>query len=174
MGEPFWGGSAEDAAAWDACWLGDDFLPGIVEVEVDKSRDVDEKKSKGQDGPRLSDDGYPAARVVITLRIWTAEQWDEWQEVYSRIDPQRPGALREPLTILNAETRYRGIDTVYVTRITGRTPQQGGVKTETIECLQWFPEPKPTKTTQQVPSEDPEVYGPPPPPPTDNVFLTDA
>ena len=167
--QPFWVDEGGDEQAWDFCWLGEDLLPGLVEVEAGKSRDVDVQKNKGTDGAALSDDGYVPAAVTITLRMWTREQWAAWQDVYPKIDPQRPGGLRQPLSIVHPEPNHRGIDTIYVTSISGSSPRRGGVKTETIECLQWFPAPKPVKkSTKPKPppnaggTETPDDDTPPP------------
>lgn len=165
--QPFWVDEGGEENAWNFCWLGDDLLPGIADVEVTKSRAVDVKKPKGGDGATLSDDGYEPAKVTIKLRIYTKEQWYAYQELYPRIDPQRAGGLRTPLRIINPEPNGRGIDTVYVQSISGSTPQRGGVKTETLECLQWFPAPKPAKGKQTPPAPDPSQFGPPPPPKPD-------
>jgi hypothetical protein len=152
-----------DEAAWDFCWLGDALLPGIASLEVTKTRSVDVKKSRGTDGATLSDDGYEPARVTVRLRMWTAEQWAAYQDLLPQIDPQRPGGLREPVAIVHPEVNVRGIDTVYVTSISGSSPERGGAKVETIECIQWFPQPKPAKSRQEPKAPEPQ-FGPPPPP----------
>jgi len=152
-GVPFWADGSLDAQAWNFCWLGEDFLPGLVEVEVDKGRAVDKQKSKGSDGPTLKDEGYEGAVVTITLTIWTAEQWDAWQSVRPKIDPQRAGGLRTPLAIDHPETQDAGVATVYVRRIRSGAPR-GSKKTYTLDCLEWFAAPKETKTEKKPKTKD--------------------
>lgn len=168
---PFWGGDTIEESAWNFCWLGEDLLPGIVEVTCPKTRSVDVKKQKGTDGAELEDTGYEPAKVTIKLKITDAEQWEAWLAVLPKIDPQKPGGLRQPLAILHPEPNSMGVTTVYVTTISGDPPTARSGKTITIECLQWFPAPKATKTSK-TPKTKGQVTPPDPtkPPTSINVF----
>jgi hypothetical protein len=151
---PFWGGGndpGDEARAWDFCWLGDDLLPGIVEdVEVTgNGRDVDKQKAKGEDGVTLKDNGVGSAQITITLRLWDPEHHASWQEVRRRIDPKNPGGLRAPLTITHPRATEEGIKGVYVERIDAQHPSAVSGRTIVIECSEWFPAPKPAKTSQK-------------------------
>lgn len=151
MPEPFWVDEGGSEKAWDFCWLGDDLLPGIVDVDAAKAREVDKQKGHSDDGAHLADKGYVPGTVSIRLRIWRREQWERWQVVRPNIDPQF-GRLRTPLPILHPEAQDAKIDTVYVEKISSSSPQKGGVKVIHIECVQWFP-PKPAKSDQKKPSK---------------------
>jgi hypothetical protein len=153
-GVPFWGGDPNDGAdeknAWDFCWLGDDLLPGIVEdFDVsDNGRDVDEQKAKGDNGVALKDNGVGASKVTITLRMWEERHHEAWQEVRRRIDPKNPGGLRTPLAIVHPRATEEQIKGVYVKRIDAQLPNAKSGRTVVIECIEWFPQPKPAKSSQ--------------------------
>ncbi len=165
--QPFWLDEGGDEQFWNFCWLGEDLLPGLVDIDVDASRAVDEKKSKSTDGPTITDEGYEGAKVAIKVRIWSSEQWRQWLRVLPNIHPQKGGTIRSPLAIINPEPNSYGIDTVYVKSISSSTPQRGGHKVIAIECRQWFGKTKSTKTSS-VPKQtkdDPDQFGPPATPP---------
>lgn len=147
MTQPYWtGAGGQQDTAWLFAWLGEDLLPGIAfPVKCSKSRDVDAKKAKGSDGVTLEDNGYTGAKVSITLHIYTPEQWAAWQAVRPKIDPQRPGGTRAPLDILHPEPNEAGVTQVYVKTIESDSPTAKGGKIIKLECIEWFPQPKPVK-----------------------------
>jgi len=70
--------SQAGASPWDVFAIDLDpsipCLPGIANVTVRKSRDVDKKKAAGGDGARFTFHGIDPAMVEIRLTIWTPEQ----------------------------------------------------------------------------------------------------
>src|SRR5688572_32514624 len=92
---PFWGGETLEEQAWNFVWLGEDLLPGIAEVTAEKGRAIDVQKSPGSDGATIKDNGFEPGTVDITLRILTREQWEAWQDVLPKIDPQKAGGRSE-------------------------------------------------------------------------------
>jgi hypothetical protein len=146
--QPGWETEGIDAQAWNFCWLGDDLLPGIVEVTSRKSRAIDKHKSKGTDGCFLEDEGYEGGSVTIRLTLINAEQWQAYQDLLTNIDPEQIGGLKRPLSILHPEPNAKGITTVYVTEISGGHPSSASGKVEVIECEQYFPVVKPKKTSK--------------------------
>jgi hypothetical protein len=152
---PYWGdrdeGEDEDARSWDFCWLGDDLLPGVATVEVtDNGRDVDVQKPKGSNGVSLKDNGVGAAKVKITLQIYTGTQYDAWLKLRKRIDPKNAGGIREPKTISHPETDEAGVKGVYVKQIQAAPPTAKSGRTYTIDCVEWFPQPVKAKSTQKI------------------------
>lgn len=141
---PYWG---DDEKAWNSVPLGDVVVPGICSVVADKGRNVEIKKTKGQDGHTMTDNGTTVGKVTITTTIVNREQWQLWQAVRERIDPVKQGGARTPLEIQHPEAQDRGIQNVYVKHIKGAPPTARGAKTFVIECEEWFPQPKPTKAT---------------------------
>jgi hypothetical protein len=160
---PFW---TDDPESWDTVVLGGATLPGIAEVHFDKSRDVDKKKSKGNDGITLTDNGADAAEGEITLTIWTAEQWRDWQRIKPKLDPQKAGGIKSPLTIIHPMAASAGVDTVYVEKLSETHPRKGGAQRITMSVVQWFAQPKPVRAKKEPDQEVRRAQAP------GNVFLT--
>jgi hypothetical protein len=146
---PGWEVEGLDAQAWNFCRIGGKLLPGIVEVTCDKSRKVDKQSPKGTDGNFLKDEGYDGGKVTIKVTIINDEQWQAYQELLPSIDPEQVGGLKRPHEILHPEPNSKGIKTVFVTKISGSPPTAKSGKVETIECEQWFPAPKPKKSSDK-------------------------
>lgn len=146
--QPGWETEDLDANAWNVCWLGNDLLPGIAEVTCDKERGIDQHKAKGTDGKFLEDEGYEGGDVVIRLRIINDEQWQAYQLLLPRIDPEQIGGLKRPVAILHPEPNSKGITTVYVRKIAGEPPTSKSGKVEVITCTQFFPVVKNKKTSK--------------------------
>lgn len=163
---PFW---ADFAEAWDYCRLGEDILPGICEVSFENPRDVDKKKSKGKDGRTLTDNGSEGASGEIRVTIWTADQWDEWQTIRPKIDPRKAGALKYPISIVHPMAADAGVDVIYVKNIKAQQPKRGGTYVAVISVEQWFPAPKPTKTSNTPDEKARRYQGSPAPIPLDAV-----
>lgn len=158
---PFWADDSLEAHAWDFCWLGENNLPGICSVEVDGGRDVDAQKSKGTNGPTIKDEGTEGAKVSISVKMWKAEQHEQWGITLAAIDPLRNNAVQTPFEIHHPATDERQIKYVYVTNVSASQPAPGGVRTVQIECRQWFPQPKPTKTSNKPKTKAPsETFDP--------------
>lgn len=88
----FWDDSPD---LWDTVVLGDEQLPGIARVRATHGRKLDAKSAAGSNGARIVDKGYEAAKVEITLKIWTKEQLETWFRIaptltYRREPPARP------------------------------------------------------------------------------------
>lgn len=145
---PFWSQS-EDADAWNTLVINDEALPGIATVDVEKARDIEVKKTKGDDGVNLEDNGRTPADVSITLTIWTVEQWTAWQRIRPKIDPHGAGGIRSPLNASHPELADSGIDFIYIKSISSSAPSNRSGKVIRLSAQQWFPKPKPAKTTQK-------------------------
>ena len=58
----------ENPDAWNVCELGGLDMPGLANVKVRLSEELDIKKPKGGHGATITHQGYNPARVTITLR----------------------------------------------------------------------------------------------------------
>lgn len=143
---PYWAdNNFAEADAWNTVRLGSVQLPGLCSVKVKKGRHLDTKKAKGQDGYKSTDNGATEGEVDIELTIATREQWKEWQRIRPLIDPNRPGATRNPLEIRHPEAADRGVQNVYVVDIEGSPPSARSGKKYRIKCKEWFPSAKTSK-----------------------------
>lgn len=140
--QPDW---VEDANAWNIVTLGSATIPGICVVAVEKSRDVDTKKSPGNDGAVSTDKGSNPAKVTITVSV-LRKNWKTWQLVLPQIEPNRPGAFASPLEIRNAEANSRGVKAVRVLKIASESPTARSAKVYRIDCEEWFPSTKKSKS----------------------------
>lgn len=167
---PFWGSASFEANYWDLIWLGDLLMPGRAKVSIKKSRRIDIKPVPGSDGAYLEDKGVDPAQITIELLQWKEEQWQEWVRIFNEIDPATAGTKRRPLEIYHPIPNTHGVTTVYVHTISAGQPEKAGARTVTIECVQWFPAPKPAKPKKDPKKKSGGAVEPATPSSTANIF----
>ncbi len=148
-----WFGDTENLGpyAWDSVWLGGELLPGVWRVKLKKSRSVEKVKVKGSDGITLRDNGRDGGSLTLTGRLWHQIDWEILQEIWAKLDPEKPGSLRQPLDIYSALPDLVGIRNVYVEALELESPETAnGTLNVTLTCSEWFPQTKPTSTSKQV------------------------
>jgi hypothetical protein len=152
---PAWTGidvSDADASAWYKCTIGVFVLPGIATCEgFSQKQDVDAKKSKGKDGATLEDNGRVLAQGKVQVEI-TARQWPTMHEIIVSLNPQKPGAIRQPRAIIHPIPNALGVHEIYVREITIGTPTAAAGMVVTFDCIEWTPQPKPVRVKKQVES----------------------
>lgn len=149
---PYWSANGIEGSAWDACWIGKHYLPGLVTIECDKVRDIDVQKSPEVDGARQVNKGIEPAKVKIKLRLFNnPDAFAHWCAVLKDIDPHKPGATNQPREIVNPEPNHLGITQITIVRIRSSSPTSKSGKEYEIDAQQWFPAPKAakSKTTAQ-------------------------
>lgn len=63
---------------WATFWIGRTTIPGLVEeIDGERKRDVDHKKSKGSSRDLLLDQGMEPSEISITIKTHTDEMWRE-------------------------------------------------------------------------------------------------
>jgi len=100
-GVPFWDSAGDgldgyegpDYAtnAWDLATFNGFKVPGITRVKCVPKKKIDIPKSTGRDGGPTTDRGHEAARLDITISVWTPSQWQKLQ-VLLRAIWRPPGA----------------------------------------------------------------------------------
>jgi hypothetical protein len=82
---PFWDavadvGYEEDQSRnnnpWDILYLNGERVPGIATVKVIPKIRIELLKASGRDGGPTIERGHEAARLDITIKIWTPAQWN--------------------------------------------------------------------------------------------------
>lgn len=135
---------------WDTCWLGDLQLPGLVDVRCNPQREVDKKKRHGSDGAKITVYGYLPSEVVISVLIWTKDQWEAWQKCAPIIWPG-PGKLpADAFPIRHPQTALWQINAVYV--ISPSSSTKGPVdqsKVWALKCVEQFEGSKKNTTKTQ-------------------------
>jgi len=147
-GWPYWD-DRDWQEAWDELILGEDTWPGVWEISgPGVSRKIDVKKTKGEDGATIKDEGYQPARITLTGIIWTEEQWDLLQRLIAKVHPRKPGGLRTPLEIYHPQSSLLGITQIYIDKIgIPKKPTAGDGKLSiSMSALEWVPQPKPVRT----------------------------
>ncbi len=90
---PFWGypDISDDLSnngivnPWEVVYFANVPAPGIASVRSRRAHRHDVRVSPGDSGVQISNLGPVPAEVDITLRIWTAAQWQRWQDMHGLI-----------------------------------------------------------------------------------------
>lgn len=130
---------------WHTLNLGGEVWPGLWTVTTDGiKRELKISKAKGEDGLSIRDEGMTAPRVVCEGIILSRE-FPALQEKLRKHSPKQPGGLRTPLTIVHPIPNTLGIDKIYIDGTTITHPTSADPMRCKLECIQWFPAPKPVK-----------------------------
>lgn len=70
---------------WDNVWLNGRALPGLWEATATPAIQLDVQKPNRYDGGALLKHGYVPAGITLTGRIWTPDQWYEFQQILPTI-----------------------------------------------------------------------------------------
>lgn len=150
-------------------WLyidGERLLAKVENVSFAPSRDIQVSAIPKKDGPKLTDQGYVGAdTITITLRAWRASMFETLVAQLVKYHPRQQGAISQPRTFTYPLLAAFGIDKVVIKKINIEKPTAEGWF-PSIECVQWFPQPK---TTQNKPPADGgslDLPGVPPPDPS--------
>lgn len=133
------------ATAFDLVMLGNNVLPGICKVEVEKGRKLDVKQNAGSHGATITDQGYEPGKVTITLTMWSPSQWSNLQAMWPTLEPPPNGSYKAPsLSITHPDAQIHGIDSVIIRRIKGprNSTTLRGAREVIFECEQFFLPPK--------------------------------
>jgi len=145
MTTPWWRDSANlsaEQSAWDSCVLGDVLLPGLARVEVHKgaARKVDDRSAAGSNGWHLREKGPAPVEATITLTLWTADHWAQWERHSLALTRRVRRALnRTAMTIAHPKLAAIGCLSVYVVEVGGLKDERPGVKTVDIKVMQYQP-----------------------------------
>lgn len=152
---------ADNTLLWDTLILGGEVWPGVPTIETTLGRAVDEQRVKGSDGAFLVDQGYDPAKIKITIRMWLEEQWREYQRLLPSVHPRTKGGVRSPVQIAHPEPNSKGVTQIYITGI-GPLLIDRGLGTATLDAIEWFPAPKPAKTStkSKVPKDGGQIPSP--------------
>ncbi len=146
----------------DTAWIGEDQLPGIVEVNATAEKEVDMRKRRGANGASIVFTGYKPARVTFAVHVWTPEQWDSLNRIIKKIWPAPRGTPTES-TKERRSLDSKAVDvvawalfplrikSVCVSSVTAPRPSsriKGGYML-TITAMEWFP-PQKTKHVRKV------------------------
>ena len=117
MSAPFWTNNLL-ATAWDQLWLGTNTVPivfpGLARIHVATEVHYKRNKSQGTDAPAITDKGMQAKKVLVELKIWTPQQWDNWQMVYSLLNFDSSGKPRPAYQLIHPQAEANGLGEVVI------------------------------------------------------------
>lgn len=132
---PFW--DDFDGACWDELALDGMVLPGLWRIEADCDRDIDKKKSPGNDGAGLTDKGYDAAALVLHGELSTRAQWRDIQSVLRDLHPRKKGGATHPLQADHPGLAVMGIQTIFIKGIKAPEVENGRLQLR-IAAYEWI------------------------------------
>lgn len=168
---PGYVGNTYSKRTYDVLHIGSYKTPGIIHnIDVQKGREVDEKKGAGNDGARLTLHGMKPARVTIQILIWTPEQLRQlgnlWQRVFLTPDAGTvitaasfgpgvlAGVLAAPLAaydVSHPTLDFHQIKAVVLVNGSGPAPgTTRGSRIFTIEAIEFLPAGKKNAVTTPV------------------------
>jgi len=112
--DPNW---IESPQQWDTVTLQGVDLPGIAKVTGKLGRKIDVNSPPGADGATLRDKGYDPARISVTLRMWTPEQFNSWEQTNLSLVAIRQQSQRTALEIVHPALNNLGVRRVYLETI---------------------------------------------------------
>lgn len=124
---------------WDLVTLAGNPLPGIWKATATPSIQLDVQKPNGFDGAALVSRGYLNGGITLTGRLWTPEQWAQWQRVlpliwrrpnsYAVTDKKIQGQIQGQQKAL--EVKHPGLNSMGITSIVLKSiapPEETGEK----------------------------------------------
>jgi hypothetical protein len=80
--------------AWDVIYLDDLRVPGLVKVDFKRRHRVDIRRANGVDGQSVTSLGYNGANITVRVRLWTPQQWIDFQRFTIPSVQPRPGKVK--------------------------------------------------------------------------------
>lgn len=128
--------------SWDNITIGGFLLPGLPDVRVSGSNDVEKKKPKGGTGASTTFQGRNAATVKITLTLHDliegTQDWEMLVDVLPEIFPGEADKEKgEAFAIEHPMTSLFGIKAIKIEKVDGE--KKGRDFILTIEATQFLP-----------------------------------
>jgi hypothetical protein len=150
---------ARNENPWDILFLNGTRVPGKSAVKVNPKHVIDCKKSTSQDGGPTIARGHEAARVEITITIWTPEQWKDLQVLMESLwrkpgQPLRVKGEAKAIDISHPKCRKWGVTGILIESPSGPDdgPEKGSMVVS-LKCIQYIAPPKQKKTDVIAPAK---------------------
>jgi hypothetical protein len=125
----------------DICVLGGVEIPSAVRIEaLEAAAKWDVKESPGSDGAVMTYQGYTPAPFQIVFDLWTEAQEVTWAEIMTKIRPKPGRGQGKPVDVAHVDLDEVGCRQAIIKKIRSKR-ENGGKRTITIECQQWFKQP---------------------------------
>lgn len=117
---------------WETAFISGNQVPGLVEIEAESKKKKDVKTTKGKDGGKTTFQGQGPVDVIMRVKIWTPDQWDQFQTVMARLYVRASGkAAKGAFDIQHPWLSFLGIKSVSVCGFGKHMNAEQGAK--------WFP-----------------------------------
>lgn len=146
---------------WDTIYFAGKRFPGIARVRTKKSRRVDVKEPRGQDGATMTSTGYKPAEIDITLSIWTQDQLSQLQKQMQIILPAAgaKGTITA-VTVYYPALAVLGIGSIFIFDVDALEPSSPkGMWSMKIHCREWAAAANGAATVTTTPANAVELSG---------------
>lgn len=127
------------ASLWDRCSLGEDLLPGFVEVSISGGIEVDVAKAGDKHGASVKLKGAKPRKVKIKWRIWDPKDWEQMQTILEKLEAPEGKKVLLPQVIFHPATFARQIDSIVVTDIDGPKWDRQGFMSVDLDAIEYNP-----------------------------------
>ena len=106
----------DNPEAWSAVLIEGTPTPGLLvgPPKFTVARKIDEKPQAGSETFALTDKGAQCSDIEIEVRLWEPEHYSAYQSLYEKyMDPRRPLAKRNVVTVVHPALHAKGIRQVY-------------------------------------------------------------
>lgn len=132
-----------DPEVWHVATIAGRDTPGLAKVEGnERERAYDEKKGPGRDGATLTYRGKKLVELVLTIKIWTADMYDAWEDFRAFLEPYAEEG--KAVTFWHGSTETLHVKSVVITNIGNpkQVTEGDSLYVATIKMKEWIAPPK--------------------------------
>lgn len=110
---------------WEVIYMAGRRVPGLCEVEFKREHRIDKRAANGVDYQSITSLGYNGADVQIKIRMWTPQQWIDFQAItVPSIQPRpgKPNARPKAVKTEHPALAVWGTKSLFVTHVGGPKP----------------------------------------------------
>lgn len=125
----------------DKIWLAQRWSPGLCDISgANSPREYEERKGYGLSGAIVIFRGVGLAHFSVRFRLYTTQDWDEWEQFKPLVDKPPLGRRPRALDIWHPLLVDQGIYAVAIEDLGQPDQTEDGVWTIEIKCVEYrFP-----------------------------------
>ena len=150
------------ASVWDRITLGPFTFSGTCKIGGDGPKlSVDKRRKKGALVQKLVTNGYDTTELKITLRLWTAEQLEDYSALVSEVNPKRTGKPYA-IEVYHPALALAKIQYILVYGVSFLLPSgQPGIYESTLSALEFLPQSESQRNATRSATQTPRLQQPP-------------
>ncbi len=147
-GQPYW---EDDPDSWDTMKIGGAQWPGLVKISGGIKNKKQVKTAPGA-GTVTTHIAYAPAELSLTLRLWTLEHWQAFQDtVVPQIRPKRNAGPPLPYSVFHPALSVYGITAIeFIEASFPKESDTPGVFEIEIKALEYLPPSQPVSTPKNA------------------------